>query len=50
MAYGKVCDAVRKSQNRYEFAGTLLGSRRPFGEMRVLWQVLGIDPEAENNL
>ena len=43
LAYNRVCDAVRKPENRYEFAGTLLGSRRPFGDMRVLWQVLGID-------
>lgn len=43
LAYGRVCDAVRKPDNKYEFAGTLLGSRRPFGDMRVLWQVLGVD-------
>ncbi|KAG9015159.1 Golgi transport complex subunit 6 [Tulasnella sp. JGI-2019a] len=43
VAYGRVCDAVRKPENKYEFAGTLLGSRRPFGDMRVLWQVLGVD-------
>ncbi|KAG8970571.1 Golgi transport complex subunit 6 [Tulasnella sp. 419] len=45
LEYGRVCDAVRKPENKYEFSGTLLGSRRPFGEMRVLWQVLGIDEE-----
>lgn len=41
----QVCDAVRNSENRYEFASTLLGSRRPFGDTRVLWQVLGVDEE-----
>ncbi|KDQ13474.1 hypothetical protein BOTBODRAFT_111408 [Botryobasidium botryosum FD-172 SS1] len=42
-AYGTVCEAVKKAENRYEFASTLLGSRRPFGQMSVLWQVLGVD-------
>lgn len=45
-AYGRLCDAVREPANKYEFASTLLGSRRPFGQMAVLWQVLGIS-EAE---
>ncbi|KAG8983873.1 Golgi transport complex subunit 6, partial [Tulasnella sp. 427] len=43
--YGRICDQVRKPENKYEFAGTLLGSRRPFGDMRVLWQILGVDVE-----
>lgn len=41
-AYGRVCDEVRKPKNKYEFATTLLGSQRPFGQMNVLWQVLGV--------
>ncbi|KZW02874.1 oligomeric complex COG6 [Exidia glandulosa HHB12029] len=40
--YGRVCDAVRDARNKYEFASTLLGSQRPFGQMGVLSQVLGI--------
>ncbi|KAG8913144.1 Golgi transport complex subunit 6 [Tulasnella sp. 417] len=43
--YGRICDEVKKPENKYEFAGTLLGSRRPFGDMRVLWQILGVDVE-----
>lgn len=42
IAYSRVCDEVRKSENKYEFATTLLGSQRPFGQMNVLWQVLGV--------
>jgi conserved oligomeric Golgi complex subunit 6 len=42
-AYGKICQAIRDPKNKYEFSGTLLGSRRPFGQMSVLLQVLGLD-------
>lgn len=45
LVYGRICDEVKKPENKYEFAGTLLGSRRPFGDMRVLWQILGVDVE-----
>ncbi|KAG8901207.1 Golgi transport complex subunit 6 [Tulasnella sp. 403] len=45
LAYSRVCEAVKNPENRYEFAGTLLGSKRPFGDMRVLWQVLGVDED-----
>lgn len=41
-AYGRICDEVRLSGNKYEFVTTLLGSQRPFGQMNVLWQVLGV--------
>ncbi|KAH7102798.1 oligomeric complex COG6 [Auriculariales sp. MPI-PUGE-AT-0066] len=41
-AYERLCEAVRDTNNRYEFASTLLGGQRPFGQMGVLWQVLGI--------
>ncbi|KAF8583843.1 oligomeric complex COG6 [Ramaria rubella] len=40
--YNRICDEVRKPENKYEFATTLLGSQRPFGQMSVLWQVLGV--------
>ncbi|KAF8526040.1 oligomeric complex COG6 [Hysterangium stoloniferum] len=42
LAYGRICDEVKNPQNKYEFATTLLGSQRPFGQMNVLWQVLGV--------
>ena len=41
-AYDRVCEAVRDPKNKYEFSGTLLGSRRPFGQMEVLFQILGL--------
>ncbi|KIM33186.1 hypothetical protein M408DRAFT_325989, partial [Serendipita vermifera MAFF 305830] len=48
-AYGKLCQAVREPKNKYEFSGTLLGSRRPFGQMNVLFQVLGVDALEEED-
>lgn len=42
-AYGRLCNAVRDPKSKYEFSGTLLGSRRPFGQMSTLLQVLGLD-------
>jgi len=33
---------VRDPENKYEFATTVLGSKRPFGQMSVLWQVLNV--------
>jgi len=44
-AYGSVCEAVQNRDNKYEFAGTLLGSHRPFGQMSTLRQLLGITQE-----
>lgn len=44
-AYGKICEAVKDAENRYESPTTLLGTRRPFGQMAVLWQVLGIEED-----
>ncbi|KIJ51335.1 hypothetical protein M422DRAFT_26752 [Sphaerobolus stellatus SS14] len=41
-AYGRICEEVKAPKNKYEFASTLLGSQRPFGQMNVLWQVLGV--------
>lgn len=40
--YSHICNEVRNPGNKYEFATTLLGSQRPFGQMNVLWQVLGV--------
>ncbi|KAF8322621.1 oligomeric complex COG6 [Clavulina sp. PMI_390] len=45
-AYGAVCGAVRDPANKYEFAATVLGTKRPFGQMSVLWQVLNISPSS----
>jgi hypothetical protein len=42
LAYNRICDEVKNPQNKYEFATTLLGSQRPFGQMNVLWQVFGV--------
>ncbi|KAJ7593358.1 oligomeric complex COG6 [Mycena floridula] len=42
-AYGKICDAVRKPENKYEAASTLLGSERPFGQVNLLWQIFGVE-------
>jgi len=49
-AYGKVADAVRDPKNKYEFATTMLGAKRPFGQMNVLWQVLGVDGSGTANI
>lgn len=45
-AYDTVAEAVRDSENKYEFATTVLGSKRPFGQMSVLWQILNV-PDSE---
>lgn len=41
--YEKICVAIKDPKNRYEFASTLLGGQRPFGQMDVLWQVMGVE-------
>ncbi|CAE6466721.1 unnamed protein product [Rhizoctonia solani] len=43
MVYLKVVEEVRTPKNKYEAPQSLLGSRRPFGQESVLWQVLGIE-------
>jgi len=46
--YARVCEEVRRAENRYEAAATLLGGERPFGQVRVLRQILGLrEAEAE---
>ncbi|KAG6845272.1 hypothetical protein H0H87_011681 [Tephrocybe sp. NHM501043] len=44
-AYGMICEEVKKPANKYEAASTLLGSERPFGQIHLLRQILGIDDE-----
>ncbi|KAG6864681.1 hypothetical protein C0991_007923, partial [Blastosporella zonata] len=46
-AYGLICEEVKKPANKYEAASTLLGSERPFGQVHLLRQILGIDDDDE---
>ncbi|TBU50315.1 oligomeric complex COG6 [Dichomitus squalens] len=43
--YERVCEEVKKAENKYEAAATLLGSERPFGQVRLLWQIFGLQDE-----
>lgn len=40
--YRRICEEVRRAENRYEAGATMLGSERPFGRMDVLVQILGL--------
>ncbi|KAI0720424.1 oligomeric complex COG6 [Fomitopsis betulina] len=44
-AYELICEEVRRPENRYEAAATLLGSERPFGQVHLLWQIFGLQEE-----
>ncbi|KZT09589.1 oligomeric complex COG6 [Laetiporus sulphureus 93-53] len=45
-AYRRLCEEVRRPENRYEAAATLLGSERPFGQVHLLYQIFGLhEPE-----
>ena len=44
-SYARICEEVRKSENRYEAANTVLGGQRPFGQMSVLQQILGLEDD-----
>lgn len=50
--YRWLCEEVRKPENKYEAAATVLGSERPFGQVHLLWQIFGIEeqeaPEEDN--
>ena len=46
-AYSKLCEEVRKPENRYEAASTLLGTERPFGQVGVLWAIFGLEEESD---
>ncbi|OSD08476.1 oligomeric complex COG6 [Trametes coccinea BRFM310] len=41
--YERICEEVKKPENKYEAAATLLGSERPFGQVRLLWQIFGLE-------
>ena len=45
-AYEGICEEVKKAENKYEAAATLLGSERPFGQVRLLWQIFGLQEAA----
>lgn len=42
-AYKVICEEVKRPENRYEAASTLLGSERPFGQAHLLWQIFGLE-------
>ncbi|KZT59179.1 oligomeric complex COG6 [Calocera cornea HHB12733] len=42
LGYARICEEVRKPENRYEAAETVLGGRRPWGDRRVLRQIFGL--------
>ncbi|KAJ8590471.1 oligomeric complex COG6 [Rhizopogon salebrosus TDB-379] len=48
-AYAKLCEEVRKPENRYEAASTLLGIERPFGQVGVLRAIFGLEEESEES-
>uniref|UniRef100_A0A8H7Y3X8 Conserved oligomeric Golgi complex subunit 6 n=1 Tax=Psilocybe cubensis TaxID=181762 RepID=A0A8H7Y3X8_PSICU len=43
--YKMICEEIKKPENRYEAASTLLGRERPFGQVHLLWQVFGLEEE-----
>ncbi|KAH9952062.1 oligomeric complex COG6 [Amylocystis lapponica] len=46
-SYRNLCEEVRKPENKYEAAATLLGSERPFGQVHLLWQIFGLQEEED---
>ncbi|KAF7320183.1 Conserved oligomeric Golgi complex subunit 6 [Mycena kentingensis (nom. inval.)] len=44
-SYEVICTEIKKPENRYEAASTLLGSERPFGQVNLLWQIFGLEKE-----
>ncbi|KAG5644406.1 hypothetical protein DXG03_008573 [Asterophora parasitica] len=47
VAYRLICEEVKRPENKYEAASTLLGSERPFGQIHLLRQILGLDEDSE---
>ncbi|KIM47009.1 hypothetical protein M413DRAFT_63561 [Hebeloma cylindrosporum] len=45
--YRTICEEVKRPENRYEAAATLLGSERPFGQVHLVWQIFGLEEEEE---
>ena len=48
--YQRLCEEVRKPENKYEAAATILGSERPFGQVHLLWQIFGIEEESAESM
>ena len=48
--YRWLCEEVRKPENKYEAAATVLGSERPFGQVHLLWQIFGIEEESGDSV
>lgn len=44
-SYQRMCEEVKKPSNKYEAGATLLGSERPFGQVRLLWQIFGLQDQ-----
>ncbi|TFK63762.1 hypothetical protein BDN72DRAFT_881920 [Pluteus cervinus] len=49
MAYRRICDEVQNLKNRYEGGSALLGSEGSFGEARMLWQIFGLQEDADDD-
>lgn len=49
-AYRMICKEVKKPENKYEAAATLLGSERPFGQEHLLWKIFGLEEEKSNDI
>lgn len=45
--YRQLCAEVRRPSHKYEAAATLLGSERPFGQVALLQQILGVADRAD---
>jgi len=48
-AYESLCKQIRKPENRYEAASTLLGSERPFGRVDLLDQMFCLEEGNESD-
>ncbi|KAJ7655211.1 oligomeric Golgi complex subunit 6 [Mycena polygramma] len=48
-SYQLICEQVRKPENKYEAASTLLGSERPFGQVNLLRQIFGLEVDSVND-
>ena len=46
ISYGTICEVIKDPHNKYEFAGTLLGRHRPFGQITTLKQLLGLSQDS----
>ena len=44
-----ICAEVKKPENKYEAAATLLGSERPFGQVHLLWKIFGLEGEGNDS-